>query len=344
MDRRSGAYSSSPMHLRSSRSFSLRSHEAPNLAAAPAPSVPTVSVVVPTRDRRALLLPALRSVLAQTSIDLEVIVVDDGSTDDTQGAVRSLRDPRVGVMRHETPRGVAMARNAGAAATHGTWIALLDDDDLWAPDKLVKQVAAAQEAGARWVYAGAVEIDEAGRLLGGERPPPPAFLVKQLTRRNVMPAGSSNVMVHAETFRSSEGFDAGLRHLADWDMWLRLAGLGHPACVHEPLVAYRIHPAQATLDTRGMMAEAQVLHDRHGADLNSIRRWLAWSQLRRGRRREAVGAYARAVASGDLASVGRVAVAALHPRPTAVRGRASADEDLEWLASARAWVRAASVD
>lgn len=332
------------MHLRSSRSFSLRSHQMPDPVTATAPSVPTVSVVVPTHDRRAFLRPALRSVLAQASIDLEVIVVDDGSSDDTQAAVRSLRDSRVDVIRHDTARGVATARNSGAAAAAGTWIAFLDDDDLWAPHKLVRQIAAAQEAGARWVYAGAVEVDEAGRLLGGEPPPPPALLVKQLTRRNLMPAGSSNVMVHVETFRSSGGFDPRLRHLADWDMWLRLAELGPAACAPEPLVAYRIHPAQATLDTRGMMVEAQILHDRHGADLNSIRRWLAWSQLRRGRRREAVGAYARAVASGDLASVGRVAIAALHPRPTTARGRRSADEDLEWMEPARAWLRAAFVD
>ncbi len=271
-------------------------------------------------------------------------MIDDGSTDDTPDAVRSLHDPRVRVLRHEVPRGVATARNAGAAAATGTWIALLDDDDVWAPDKLVRQVTAAQQASARWAYAGAVEIDGEGRLLGGERPPSPEVLVHQLTRRNLMPAGSSNVVVDAASFRSSGGFDAGLRHLADWDMWLRLARYGHPVCVPEPLVAYRLHTAQATLDTRGMIAEARVLRDRHGADLNSIRRWLAWSHLRRGRRREAVGAYARAVASGDLRSAGRAAVAALHPRPTAARRRPPNPADVEWTESARAWVRAAAED
>jgi glycosyltransferase involved in cell wall biosynthesis len=303
-----------------------------------------VSVVIPTHDRRALLLRTLRSVLSQRSIELEVLVVDDGSTDDTQAAVRSLNDPRVRVLRHEIPRGVATARNAGAAAAAGTWISLLDDDDLWAPDKLALQVAAARQAGARWAYAGAVEIDEDGRLLGGERPPSPEVLMRQLTRRNLMPAGSSNVLVDAASFRSSEGFDVGLRHLADWDMWLRLARYGLPVCVPEPLVAYRRHPAQATLDTTGMIAEAHILRDRHGADLNSVRRWLAWSHLRRGRRRAAVGAYARAVVSGDLTSAGRAAVAALHPRPTAARRRPLNPADVEWTESARAWVGAAAED
>jgi glycosyltransferase involved in cell wall biosynthesis len=306
--------------------------------------LPTVSVVIPTHNRRRLLLRALRSVLVQREIELEVLVVDDGSIDNSAEAVRSLDDPRVGVLRHQTSRGVATARNAGAAAAAGTWIALLDDDDLWAPDKLTRQVTAAQEAGARWAYAGAVEIDEEGRLLGGERPPPPELLVQELTRRNLMPAGSSNVIMLADVFRSSGGFDVGLRHLADWDMWLRLSALGSPASVPEALVAYRFHPAQATLDTRGMIAEAQVLRGRHGTDLNSIRRWLAWSRLRQGHRWEAVGSYARAVLAGDLSSVGRAFVAALHPFPTAVRRRPVAVEDRDWIESARAWVRAAAED
>jgi glycosyltransferase involved in cell wall biosynthesis len=307
-----------------------------------AQSSPTVSVVIPTRDRRHLLLRAVRSVLAQLHVGLEVLVVDDGSTDRTGEAVVSLDDPRIRMLRHRSSRGVATARNAGVEAAEGTWIALLDDDDLWAPDKLARQVTAAEEVAARWAYAGVVEIDETGRILGGEPPPSPELLLRELPGRNLMPAGSSNVIVRAELLRSSGGFDAALRHLADWDMWLRLARYGPPACVAVPLVAYRLHPAQTTLDTRGMMAEARVLHDRHGADINTIRRWLAWSHLRRGRRRAAIGAYTRAAASGDLASVGRVAVAALHPRPTAVRRRRTAVEDRVWTDAAREWVSAAA--
>jgi glycosyltransferase involved in cell wall biosynthesis len=287
-----------------------------------------------------MLLLTLRSTLAQLEVELEVIVVDDGSTDDTARAVRSLDDPRVRLLRHRTSRGVATARNSGAAEAASTWIALIDDDDLWAPDKLTRQVREAERIGAPWAYAGAVEIDRSGDLLGGERPPPPEVLLRELRHRNLMPAGCSNVVVDAEVFRASGGFDVGLRHLADWDMWLRLAKLGSPACVRDPLVAYRIHPGQATLDTSGMIGEARTLRDRHGADLNSIRRWLAWSHLRQGRRRKAVGEYARAVASGDLTSVGRAAVAALHPFPTAVR-RSTAVEDREWADLARNWVRAA---
>jgi glycosyltransferase involved in cell wall biosynthesis len=252
--------------------------------------------------------------------------------------VAALGDRRVRLLRHEHPRGVATARNLGAAAAHGAWVAFLDDDDLWAPDKLARQLAATG-GGEGWVYAGAVEVDGAGRLLGGTPPPSPDVLLAELTRRNPMPAGSSNVMVRASLLAEVGGFDPALRHLADWDLWLRLARRGRPAWVTAPLVAYRIHPAQATLDTTGMAAEARMLAARHGADPGAVHRWAAWSHLRAGRRWAAVAAYAAAVRTGDLASLARSAVALLSPHPTLMRRprrRAAAAPD--WLLAARSWL------
>ena len=141
---------------------------------------PTVSVVIPTHNRRELLLRTIHSVLAQEALDFEVVVVDDGSTDGTAEAIRVLNDPRVRVLRNERPVGVAAARNMGAEAATGSWIALLDDDDLWSPEKLRQQLAAAEETGRSWVYAGSVEIDERGVLLGGEPPPSSEELVSSL--------------------------------------------------------------------------------------------------------------------------------------------------------------------
>jgi glycosyltransferase involved in cell wall biosynthesis len=304
--------------------------------------VPDVCVVIPTHDRRRLLQRTLRSALAQRSVVLEVVVVDDGSSDGTAQFVEDLDDPRVCLVRHDVARGVATARNAGVVASTARWIAFLDDDDLWAPDKLARQLAAAEAAGTGWVYAGAVEIDVHDRLVGGEPPPRPERLLAELTRQNLMPAGSSNVVILADMFRACGGFDAELRHLADWDLWLRLARREEPSYVPEPLVAYRIHAGQATMDTAGMMAEAEVLRERHGADPASIRRWLAWSHLRRGNRRAAIGAYARAVAVGDVSSVARAAVAALHPHPTAARRRPPSDAVAAWIVTARPWLDAAS--
>jgi glycosyltransferase involved in cell wall biosynthesis len=297
-----------------------------------------VSVVVPTRDRPDLVLQAVRSVLAQRGVDLEVLVVDDGSRDPVEALIGRLGDQRVKVLRHASPEGVASARNVGVEAASGSWIALLDDDDLWAPTKLVRQLRASEESGASWVYAGAVEVDVHGELLGGEPPASPELLLRELRRRNLMPAGCSNVVVRADAFRAAGGFDPALRHLADWDLWLKLARAGPPACVREPLVAYRIHPEQATMDVAGMLTEGRVLRDRHGVDLNGVRRWLAWSHLRHGRRRRAVAAYARSALAGDVASLGRAAVAAIHPAPTSVRTRARRSLDVDWVEAARSWV------
>jgi glycosyltransferase involved in cell wall biosynthesis len=303
----------------------------------------TVSVVIPTKDRRELLMQALACALGQRSIDLEVVVVDDGSSDGSGDAVVASDDDRVRLIRHDAPRGVAIARNAGARAAAGAWLAFLDDDDLWAPDKLARQVGAATETGTHWAYAGAVEIDDRGEVIRGTPPPAPATLVSQLKWINPMPAGSSNVLVETEAFRNVDGFDERLRHLADWDLWLRLAGAtGTPASVPEPFVAYRLHASQATLDTRGMMTEGRLLRERHGIDLNSVRRWLAWSHLRQGHRAAATLAYVRAATTGDLLSIARAAVAAVHPRPASL-GRGGGD-DTGWARSAAAWIREATGD
>src|SRR6476620_3195330 len=99
-------------------------------------SLPTVSVIVPTHNRVRLLPLTLQSVLWQQGVQLEVIVVDDASAADVRGTVEALDDPRVRVLRQELPQGVCMARNRGVAEAGGSWVAFVDDDDLWAPDKL----------------------------------------------------------------------------------------------------------------------------------------------------------------------------------------------------------------
>jgi glycosyltransferase involved in cell wall biosynthesis len=302
------------------------------------PDVPVVSVVIPTRDRRAFLTVALRSVLQQSGVSVEVVVVDDGSTDGTSDLVAGLRDPRVRLFRHASAAGVSAARNHGIAEASGEWIALLDDDDLWAPDKLTRQLEAADRSDRVWAYAGAVEIDAEGRLVGGAPPPAPETLVAGLTRRNLMPAGSSNVVVRAEELTQVGGVDERLRHLADWDLWLRLAAVGPPACAPDPLVAYRIHRSQATLDTTGMIEEAEILEARHGADRASIYRWLAWSHLRRGHRGRALRAYLGAVRAGDAPSLLRAGAVLLPSRAISHRGDAPV-EARGWLEPAEGWLR-----
>ncbi|HWC32537.1 MAG TPA: glycosyltransferase family 2 protein, partial [Actinomycetota bacterium] len=128
---------------------------------------PEVTVVIPTRDRWSLLATAaLPAALVQEDVDLEVVVVDDGSRDETPERLAELTDPRLRVIRNLEPLGVAQARNAGIAAARGRWLAFLDDDDLWSPRKLRTQLDAARAAGASFVYAGVINVDEYGSALG----------------------------------------------------------------------------------------------------------------------------------------------------------------------------------
>ena len=303
-----------------------------------------VSVVIPTRNRSHFLRLALKSVLAQRGVELEIFVVDDGSTDDTQRFLAGIADERLQVVRHERPLGVNAARNAGLARASGRWIAFLDDDDLWAPDKLVQQVEAAK--GSAWVYGGIVDIDVRGEIIGGGPPPSARRVVTELPRHNLMPAGSSNVLVESALLKDLDGFDDRLRHVGDWDLWLRLARHGMPHCVSLPLVAYRAHQGQASLDTSGMYEEGRVLQQRHGTSPAAVHRWAAWAYLQAGQRQRALRAYLNAVRAGDRASIARSVVALLHPQPTRARRVLWNDPGPTWQARAGAWVEelAGSVD
>jgi glycosyltransferase involved in cell wall biosynthesis len=259
------------------------------------PGTPTVSVIVPTHNRARLLPLTLHSVLWQQEVALEVIVIDDGSTDDTHGRVRELDDPRIRLLRHEAARGVSVARNRGVAEARGRWIAFLDDDDLWAPDKLVMQVRAAEQEHGKWVYAGAVNVTEDLRLLGGAPPADPDEVVAALPRTNLVPGGCSGVVVRRDLL-PSEPFDPSLGTCADWDLWIRLSRLARPVGVKRPLVGYRVHAINMSLDTRGAIAELAVIEARYGGPIDRVRfhRHLARISLRASRHRSALGHYFRA--------------------------------------------------
>jgi glycosyltransferase involved in cell wall biosynthesis len=307
---------------------------------------PEVSVVIPTRDRSRLLALTLHSVRWQREVDLEVVVVDDGSADDTAQVVAALADPRVRLVRHDRPRGVSAARNRGVAEAGGAWVAFLDDDDLWAPDKLARQLQAAHQTGRTWVYTGGVNVDQRLRVQAGGPPPPPDRIVELLGRYNPVPVGASNVLVHAGTLARAGAFDTQLRRTEDWDMWIRLARLGPPAWVCHPLSAYRMHPASnaAAADADRMLAEAAVLADRYRMPVDQAAQYrrAAWTCLRAGRRGKALRHYAGAVRAGDVTSAARAVAALLHPAPKGTylrppfRGRDA--KTRHWNTEAQAWL------
>jgi glycosyltransferase involved in cell wall biosynthesis len=301
-----------------------------------------VSVVIPTRGRVDLLSCAVATALGQ-GVDMEIVVVDDASGDGTAVWLADQKDRRLRVVRHTTRRGVSAARNSGIRAARGAWVAFLDDDDAWAPDKLESQLSAARAAGCRWVYTGDVHVDERLQLLGGGPPLSPAAAMAMLSSQNTLPSGASNVMVRADLLAAVGGFDTSLRRTEDWDMWIRLARTGPPAWVCRPQVAYRHHRGNADTDPAPMVSEPSLLAHRYGitVDLPAMMRRAAWTCLQDGKRMKAAGYYLRAAARGDYRSLGRAAVAMTHPAVgtrQVYRFVKWSDEAREWALGAESWL------
>ena len=261
--------------------------------------------MIPTRDRWGFLRTTLRSALSQTGVDHEVVVVDDGSRDETSARLAELGDMRLRVVRHDAPTGQARARNDGIAAARGEWIAFLDDDDLWSPEKLALQRDAAESADAVFAYSHAVVLDEDKQMVETLDCPDPADVARLLVPGNAIPAGASNVMARTDVVRKLGGFDERLSQFSDWDLWLRIAQAGSAAACQQPLVAYIQHPDSILVktDTRELIAEFDLMIAKHTAFAQRVglepsrpglARWIAWGTSRAGRRFRAAAYYFRA--------------------------------------------------
>jgi glycosyltransferase involved in cell wall biosynthesis len=299
---------------------------------------PDVSVVIPTRNRRELLALTLRTVCEQKDVHLEVVVVDDGS-DGAEAAdvIAGRADPRVRLIRNSSPQGVSATRNRGIAAAVGRWVAFCDDDDLWAPDKLREQVRVAERSGRSWVYTGAVKIDAASQVVGGEPPQSPDVVYRRLPRWNLVPGGCSGVIARHDLVHEVGGFDPSLSNLADWDLWSRLAQAGPPAWVPLPLTGYRIHGGNASQNTSLVLHELELIDGRYGApvDRAAVHHYLAWVSLRGGHRRQAGKHFLQAAARGEVVPVGR-SVGALALRR--LRGARPYVRQTAWQEQADQWL------
>ena len=239
---------------------------------------PDVSVVIPTYNRRSHLRRALGTVLGQQGVRVEVIVVDDGSDDGTAEDMRRCADVGVRLIRHEESLGVCAARNAGIALAQASWIAFLDHDDLWAPNKLAAQLEMAGRArpdGSRpeWVCCSSILVDEADRLIGWASPGPRDIDAARLLVDGIVPGGGSGIMARADALRAIGGFDETMVPDEDWDVWIKLGLRGPAPIVDRPLMAYRVWSSSVSgrlqdfdssrrrLTTR-YASEAQRLHVR----------------------------------------------------------------------------------
>jgi glycosyltransferase involved in cell wall biosynthesis len=214
--------------------------------------IPAVSVIIPTFNRRAMMGEAVASVLAQRGAEFELIVVDDGSTDGTwrdllEIAARANERAGSEVVRglRIDNRGAAAARNAGAALASGEYLAFLDSDDLWRPDKLNRQLAY-MRANPAFVIAQCEEIwlRRGRRVNPGRRHRKAAGDIFERSLR-VCLISPSAVIIRREIFRADGGFDTDFRAAEDYDLWLRLLARHDAGLLDEPLVIRRAgHPGQ----------------------------------------------------------------------------------------------------
>jgi glycosyltransferase involved in cell wall biosynthesis len=203
------------------------------------PYLPHVSVIIPTYNRSKLLQIAVESVLAQTYPHIEVIVVDDGSTDDTAAVVAQYAG-RATYLK-QVNQGVAAARNTGVRVASGEYLTFLDDDDLILPTKIERQVqvlASRPEVG--WVHCRYYYADKDGKLLDQVGLLPEGEVLKELLCGNFIWVGAP--LIRRQCLNQVGLFDEEIPSIsADWDLWLRIAQADTPfACVQEPLGAYRI--------------------------------------------------------------------------------------------------------
>lgn len=211
----------------------------------PAPSTPValpkVSVIIPVFNRVGVVGRALESVVAQTFQDYEIIVVDDASNDGSADFVHSLGIGTVRLIRNSENRGAAAARNAGIAAAAGHFIAFLDSDDTWEPEKLALQVATLEHASPNFLACGTdFYLWHDGRRTPVRTGFTPARFRKDILFGCAISPGST-LMVAREAFEKVGRFNEALRRLEDWDWLLRYVEHGDMLFVPQPLA--HVHPA-----------------------------------------------------------------------------------------------------
>jgi glycosyltransferase involved in cell wall biosynthesis len=222
---------------------------------------PTVSVVIPVHNAAPFIKEAIDSVLAQSVRANQVIVIDDGSTDATPDVLRTFGDR----IQWSSKRygSAAASRNAGAAMADGTWLAFLDADDAWLPQKLERQLALTGDGNVGMVYSDRFNVGTRGDLPEVQSRIQPLYsgdvFLDLLLLGNYITL--SSVLVRTALFRALGGFSETLRNAEDWELWIRMSESHRVAVCPEPLVRYRFHDAMKSSDPARMQtARRTIMH------------------------------------------------------------------------------------
>lgn len=263
-------------------------------------TLPAVSIVIPTYRHRDYIGAALDSVFAQSFQDFEVIVINDGSPDDTTAVLQPWI--QAGRIRYyEQPNaGQSATRNRGIQLARGEFLALLDDDDLWPTDKLAWQVDCLRrhpQAVACYGFAQTFGLDENYRLPATAGPQ--GAVTTELLRGNPI-SSPGQVLLRAQVVREQGGFDAAIQGTEDWELWIRLSRRGDFVYEDRCSLLYRLQSQNASQNAPKMFrAGLQVVHKHLGLTPLGPQ-WRLWWQSR-----GFVGRYSSVIALGQLNEAAR---------------------------------------
>jgi len=215
---------------------------------------PLISVIIPTYNRANLLSRAIKSVLNQIFKDFEIIVIDDCSIDNTEEVIKKFQeqDKRIRYIRHEKNKEAAMTRNTGIKVAKGEYIAFLDSDDEWLPEKLEKQFALFRKnEKLGFVSCNALIIDEKSKE--GRKYIMPRYknILEKLLESNFIDSTSS-VVIRKDVLNEVGYFDEKIKIGEDWDMWIRIAQKYEFDFVKKPLFRYYLHQNNITKTTSNL--------------------------------------------------------------------------------------------
>ncbi len=242
-------------------------------------SSPLITIVIPTYNRKGLLQKAINSVLSQTYTNWELIIVDDGSTDDTSHLIKSLPDKRIRVIELPHSGHIGILFNTGVEAGSGDWVAFLASDDVWLPNKLELQLAALKKSGLRWCYTNYELMNETGQAIppkAGLFQPLSGFIIKQLLTTEASVTMCS-VMLQRNLFEEVKGFsrDPRLMFRGDYELALRLGLCAEVIALPDILVRVLEHPARSTNGLkdgheRSVLAYEIFLNNKPGKELRRL--------------------------------------------------------------------------
>lgn len=231
---------------------------------------PKVSVVVPTYNRAHLISRAIQSVLNQTYQDLEIIVVDDCSEDNTEEIIKNFKDNRLRCIRHHKNKGASAARNTGIKASRGEYIAFQDSDDEWFPDKLEQQIniinISPPEVGV--VYCGfyKIEGDKKTYFPSDRYTQKEGTIHNELLKGNFI--GTPSVLIKKECFEKTKYFDENIPALEDWELWIEVSKYYKFKYLNKPLLNSYSTPNSLNLNKKNQLKAQEIILTTHLDDFN----------------------------------------------------------------------------